>query len=373
MKICFICTEIFAWGKFGGFGRVTRTLGGELVKCGFEVFAVVPRRQNQNEIEILDGIKVLSFPSHNPFFAKRLFKVCDAHIYHSEEPSFLTYLAANAMPEKIHLVTSRDPRNFKDWMKEMIYPSKNIFQVFANYFFENNPLVTKAVRRANKVFCTAKYLEEKVKAKYKLKKEVEFLPTPILVPTRRLIKSDTPQVCFVSRLDRRKRPEIFFQLAESFPNVKFIIAGESRDKSFQEYLFNKYSHLKNLEIRGFIDQFSNSELKTIFEQSWILINTSVREGLPNSILEAMAHKCAILSSVNSENVASRFGFYVKDDDFKTGLHILLENNKWKTLGEIGQKYVIENYEFSKAIDTHIQVYETLIKTNYHNAKPMESW
>lgn len=372
MKICFICTEIFAWGKYGGFGRVTRTIGSELVRHGFEVFAVVPRRQNQNEIEILDGIKVLSFPAHNPFFAKRLFKSCDADIYHSEEPSFLTYLAANAMPEKIHLVTSRDPRTFKDWLKELMYPSKNIFQVLANYFFENNLLVTKSVRRADKVFCTAKYLEEKVKAKYKLKNKIEFLPTPIVVPTRRLIKSNTPLVCFVSRLDRRKRPEIFFQLAESFPNVRFIITGESRDKSFQEYLFNKYSHLKNLEIRGFIDQFSNSELKTIFERSWILINTSVREGLPNSVLEAMAHKCAILSSVNSENVASRFGVYVKNDDFKTGLQMLFENNKWKPLGELGQQYVIENYEFTKAINMHINVYETLIKTFYHRTIVTES-
>ena len=120
MKVCFICMELFAWDKYGGFGKATRTIASELVKRNIEVFAVIPRRNNQKEFEILDGIKVLSFPKTNPFYAKRLFKECDADIYHSEEPSFGTYLAMKEMPQKIHLVTSRDTRLFKDWIREFI-------------------------------------------------------------------------------------------------------------------------------------------------------------------------------------------------------------------------------------------------------------
>ncbi len=61
MKVCFLCTEIFAWGKFGGFGRATRTIGRELVKRGVEVTVIVPRRQNQKPIEMLDGMRILGF------------------------------------------------------------------------------------------------------------------------------------------------------------------------------------------------------------------------------------------------------------------------------------------------------------------------
>jgi glycogen synthase len=32
MKVCFVVSQIFAWGKLGGFGSLTRTLGRELVK-----------------------------------------------------------------------------------------------------------------------------------------------------------------------------------------------------------------------------------------------------------------------------------------------------------------------------------------------------
>ena len=37
MRICLIAVELFAWGKYGGFGRATRTIGRELVKRGIAV------------------------------------------------------------------------------------------------------------------------------------------------------------------------------------------------------------------------------------------------------------------------------------------------------------------------------------------------
>ena len=61
MRICLICVEIFAWGKYGGFGKATRTIGRELARRGHEVYAVVPRRQGQRPEESLDGIRVLGF------------------------------------------------------------------------------------------------------------------------------------------------------------------------------------------------------------------------------------------------------------------------------------------------------------------------
>ncbi len=52
--------EIFAWGKYGGFGKSTRIIGREMVKRGYEVFALVPLRAGQNKEEDLDGITVIS-------------------------------------------------------------------------------------------------------------------------------------------------------------------------------------------------------------------------------------------------------------------------------------------------------------------------
>ncbi len=360
MKICLICTEIFEWGKYGGFGRATRIIGKELVKRGIEVFAVVPRRDGQKEIEILDGIKVFGFQKSYPFHARKLFKKCDADIYHSQEPSFGTYLAMKEMPNKIHLITSRDPKYFSDWKKEFFHPSYNKFQVFFNYLFEDSYLVKKSVRKANKVFYTALFLKSKTNQKYSLNNELEFLPTPVKVPTYNIIKADSPTVCFLARWDKRKQPELFFRLVESMPKVNFIAVGKGRNNNYDKYLREKYSYLNNLTITGFINQFESNEIDEILDKSWILVNSATREGLPNSFLEALAHKCAILSSLNPENVTERFGYLVKNNNFVEGMVNLLKKDSWRNKGELGQKYVMENYELDKAIERHIVVYENLL-------------
>jgi hypothetical protein len=96
MKVCLVCVEIFAWGKYGGFGRSARMIGRELVKRGVEVSAVVPRRSGQGPVEELDGMTVYSFPMSRPWAARELFRRCDADIYHSQHPSYSTALALDA-------------------------------------------------------------------------------------------------------------------------------------------------------------------------------------------------------------------------------------------------------------------------------------
>ena len=360
MRICLICTEIFEWGKYGGFGRATRIIGEELVMRGIEVFAVIPRRNEQKEFEILNGIKVLGFQRANPFYSKKLFKVCNADIYHSEEPSFLTYLAMKEMPHKYHIITSRDPKTTVDWIKEFIRPSHNKLQVLSNYLFENSFLVKKSVQNADKIFSAAIYLQSKTSKKYSLNGSVSFLPTPIKIPEKNIVKAALPTVCFLARWDKRKKPELFFQIVRAFPEIQFIAIGKGRNKNYDSYLRKKYSHLKNLTITGFINQFESNSLYEILGKCWILINTAAREGLPNSFLEALANKCAILSSLNPENVTERFGFHVKNNNFIDGLNSLLKNNTWRIKGEEGRVYVEEHYELNKAIKKHLSIYNSLL-------------
>jgi len=343
----------------GGFGRATRIIGRELAKRGVKVFAIVPKRKGQNSVEELDGITVLSFPSYCPWSLRKLFKICDADIYHSQEPSLGTYIAMNAMPSRKHIVTSRDPRNYQDWKTEFELPSLSKLQVLCNYFYENNFLVKRAVQVSDGVFCAANCLAPKVKIKYDLRSDPQFLPTPVLIPNN-VHKAVIPTVCFLARWDRRKRPQMFFELAKNFPQVKFIAVGKSRDKRWDGYLRKAYSQLPNLEMTGFIDQFSSNRLSNILEKSWIMVNTATREALPNAFLEAAAHRCAILSAVDPDGFASQFGYHAKEDDFSKGLDFLLENQRWKERGERGYEYVKETFEINRAIDQHIAVYEQIL-------------
>lgn len=358
MRICFISVEIFAWSKIGGFGRSTRMLGRELVRRGLDVSAVVPRRVGQASIEILDGIRVYGFSPKNPFSALDLYRQVNADIYHSEEPSFGTYLAQFAMPDRKHVVTFRDTRFARDWWIELRYPSLNYLQVLSNYLYEDNFLVSKAVRRADGLFAASKLLIPRTRKKYRLQDDPEFLPSPVeFLPEIR--KSTTPLICFVGRLDRRKRPQVFYDLARQFPQVNFISIGTSRDVKWEERLREEYADLKNLEMRGFINQFVSSELFEIMAKSWILVNTSARESLPTTFIEAAAHGCAILSEIDPDGFASRFGKHVTHGDYASALQSLLQDEAWRTKGLAGMEYTREHFSLENSIRQHLEIYEQL--------------
>jgi len=362
MRVCLISVEIFAWGKYGGFGRATRIIGRELVKRGVQVTAVVPRRRGQAPVENLDGINVLSFKPSRFLSAVDLFREANAEIYHSEEPSLGTFLAMRAMPNRKHIITFRDTRDFQDWRTEFSLPSLNPVQVVANWLYEDNWFVRNTVRKADAHFVAANLLIPKARTKYHLHKDPEFLPTPVYLPDN-VKKSAEPTVCFVSRWDRRKRPEIFFELARTFPQVRFLAAGKSRDQKWDDYLRSKYRNLPNLEMVGFIDQFRSDELSRLLSQSWILVNTAAREGLPNAFVEAAAHRCAILSAVDPDGFASQFGYHASQDEFEKGLKILLQNNRWMDSAQRGFDYVTSVFACGKSIDRHLAIYNRIRSMN----------
>jgi glycosyltransferase involved in cell wall biosynthesis len=359
MRVCLIAVEIFAWGKYGGFGRATRLIGRELSRRGISVSAVVPRRDGQAAIEDLDGIQVYGFSPKEPWSATKLYQTVDADIYHSQEPSLGTYLAQRAMPDRKHIITFRDTRDANDWLTEFRLPSVSRRQVISNWLYEDNWLVRQAVRRADGWFAAANLLIPKARAKYHLKDDPVFLPTPVAMPEK-IEKALEPTVCFVSRWDRRKRPEIFFELAKSFPQVRFLAAGMSRDQNWDQYLRTRYGNLSNLEMVGFIDQFRSDALSRLLGQSWILVNTAAREGLPNAFIEAAAHGCAILSAVDPDGFASRFGYHAEKDDFIQGLDTLLQNDRWRQFAAQGLEYVRRVFSLEQSIERHMDIYQTIM-------------
>ncbi len=176
----------------------------------------------------------------------------------------------------------------------------------------DNFLVTRAIHRATGLYGAAQFVISKAARKYGLRQEPGFLPTPIDIPPPGT-KAAKPTVCFVGRLHRRKRPELFLDLVRQFPEVHFICVGGTNDRAYENSLRRNYAGLPNLEMTGIIDQFETDRLRRILEQSWVLVNTAAREGLPTTFLEAAANRCALLSSVDPDGFASRFGYHARGD------------------------------------------------------------
>jgi glycosyltransferase involved in cell wall biosynthesis len=353
-RACYVATEFFAWGRHGGIGKATREIASGVAERGFDVHTVVPRGRGQRRVEELDGVTVHSHALREYPFSGHVYREIDADIYHSEDPSWGTLLAMNSVERSIHVVTAQNPRTGEDWRRvQGFYPvRRRLYNLFIQ------PGVEASVRRADAVFCQARFVTHKTRELYGLESDPGFLPNPVEIPGRNPRKSATPAVCFLGRLDGEKSPEKFFSLAESFPGVRFTAVGRAHDPARDRRLRERYGGASNLELAGFL---TGEDKARVLEDSWVLVNTSVHECLPVSFLEAAAHRCAILSPHDPDGFATSFGYHVAAGDYVDGLRWLLEGERWRERGERGYRYVSAVHEKKKVIDRHVEVYESLLR------------
>jgi glycosyltransferase involved in cell wall biosynthesis len=353
LSVCLVATELFEWGRYGGFGRCTRTIGASLAKRGARVSVVVPMGRGQKPVEELEGMAVHSFPLRRYPFTGSLYGRCGADVFHSEGLSWGSKIAMEAVPGSRHMVTFQNPRTKDEWgLVNRFYPWRR--RAFNALFWD---ALTETTRRMDAVYCQARYTIPKVKALYGLEETPGFLPNPVEAPRKIPEKADEPTVCFLGRFDGEKRPEMFFELARRFPDVRFVALGRAHDEARDRRLRHLYGNIQNLELPGFV---TGPDKDKFLGSSWILANTSVSECLPVSFLEAAAHGCAILSFHDPDGFASNFGYHVVDGDLDEGLRCLLEDDAWRERGGRGFAYVTDVHELNRVIDLHLDAYEAFL-------------
>jgi len=365
LKVLLVADEYFSWGVYGGFGYFTRKLARELLKKNVEVEVIVQRISNLQkpigETELIDGVPVTTLPRKklSKIKQKKLYET-DADIIHSQCGMYDTYLTFKRNRGKAKIITVQDLRtkeetdSYAHLEKTSGYPwYKRLWARYVRSCFN------KAMKNADVVACHARLLFPKVKKIFNVESSI-MLPNFIDVPQGSIKKSNKPSVVWLARLDAIKQPELCFKLAEDTPDVDFYILGDAHKayKRTVERLIQRYKGAKNLHLLG----FQSGEVKeTILSKSWILINTSAYECLPVSFLEALAHKCAILSTRNPDDYTVNFGAWCSTDNLKNGLKWLLDNDRWRELGEKGYEQAKSIHSTEKGIEAHINLYRKLLE------------
>ena len=92
------------------------------------------------------------------------------------------------------------------------------------------------------------------------------------------------------------------------------------------------------------------------------MNTSVREALPVSFLEALVHETPIISGLDPDGLVRRFGYPTKGIDYSGGLKRMLDDEGRRGKGIRGKRFVAEVHELEKVVDAHIEIYEELLSS-----------
>jgi glycosyltransferase involved in cell wall biosynthesis len=106
------------------------------------------------------------------------------------------------------------------------------------------------------------------------------------------------EVVLLGRLDPVKRPWVVWALAAARPDVRVTVLGQARRPIWQP------PDLANVDHLGHVDGASK---RAVLERADVLVNTSIHEGLPVSFCEGLTHGMALLSVLDPDGVASRFG------------------------------------------------------------------
>jgi len=169
------------------------------------------------------------------------------------------------------------------------------------------------------------------------------LPNPIELCARPLVKADRPVIVYLARLDPCKRPWLMEELARRIPEAEFVVMGGNHFKGPGSW--QPAEATANIRYLGHIGAAKQAEL----ERGWVLLNTSIHEGLAVSYLEGFAHEMPLVSCVDTEGLATRFGRAIDRHPgdglaalpaFERALRELIDDAELRTcLGRQGREWV----------------------------------
>ena len=128
-------------------------------------------------------------------------------------------------------------------------------------------------------------------------------------PGEDLDKSGPLTVVWVSNLKPLKRPEVFVELARGLrdlPQVRFVMVGAPADAwggPWARELMQAIATTPGLEFLGIQPQ---SEVNALLARAHVFVNTSTREGFPNTFIQAWLRGVPVLSlDVDPDGILQR--------------------------------------------------------------------
>lgn len=177
-------------------------------------------------------------------------------------------------------------------------------------------------------------------------------------------------ILWVGRSEQWKRPELFIKLAEHNMCIKFkmICPQAFNDRGGMHSLLKKKAMgFENLE---FIKYVPFDEVDEYFQKAKIFVNTSIKEGFPNTFLQSAKSGTPIISlNVNPDNFLneSKCGFFCNDDfdEMDRRLNQLLNDvNLYDQMSKDAYKYAKENHDIKK----NAKQFYNLIKSELYDKK-----
>lgn len=426
MNIGFVCPEYFGYRKkdggitptsaHGGFGFLTKTKAEYLASVDYNVHVFTylssfGKDMNVSDTFVENGVKIhlipekerigknsvstavnyfLSSPRGNDYF-REIIKDEDIQILQFEDtPTTLMLAETHTIPK---ILVFQDPFDYYD--NNLLIDSEQSYlnllkgnQKFytikesGNFSHEKiinilhkknfiNP-INRIIKRSSllSIFAEANFIGKKVENLFNLEYTPNTLRNPINIFKDLREKTERPSFVWIGRWDPQKRPDSMLYIASKLPNYDFYMIGTATRGSrnyitVEKKLSSDFSKYPNIHILGFIDEQAK---RGYVGKAWGLINTSVREGLPITFLEALAEGTPIISYVDPDNYVSRFGIKADytQESFINAIEQAVSERLFQKIGEDERSYAINEHALDVVMKKHIHIYRNLEGENLYD-------
>ena len=198
------------------------------------------------------------------------------------------------------------------------------------------------------------------------------------VPSSNKIEKPQPLILSVARLVEKKGltygieavAQLIKQPTEFSAQVKYCIVGDGILRSQFESQIAELQAGEQIELLGWREQ---SELQQLIDQADILLAPSVTssngdsEGIPVSLMEAMAQSIPVVSTYHSgisELVEDGVAGYLVPEKDTAALaikleHLLTEPHQRQQMGQAGRQRVLRDYNIDQLCDRLIEIYQQI--------------
>ena len=197
------------------------------------------------------------------------------------------------------------------------------------------------------------------------------LPTTVIpssheVPSDIPLKSQPPIVFWIAHAGRRKRLEIFVELARRLQSesICFVFAGTLPHADYRNEIFSSMSGLKNIE---YIGPLSWKESNTMFAKASVFVNTTMpgREGFPNTYIQAWLHGTPVVTlDCDPDNVIkeNNLGFHSGSlDKMAEDVLSIIRNKELRdTIGTKARAYALEHHNIEKTSSDMAMLFSNLL-------------
>lgn len=235
-----------------------------------------------------------------------------------------------------------------------------------NAFYRRN--VLNAFSIVDKVIVLSEEWREYFRENICDESKIYVLNNGVALPDKVCKPAHNQDILFLGRLDTRKSPDVLLRAAQPvlqrYPSAKLIFAGDGYPDRYRALA----DELCISDRCEFHDWVSGNEKEMLFNRAGIFCLPSKNEGMPMSVLEAMAHGIPVVSTdvggipqVICDGVS---GFLMSVDDERTLTRLLMELEGSSILREkvglAGREVIEAKFSIDTSVRNLIDLYCSIL-------------